>query len=110
MFDLGLLIQFPAGSVILLPSGILRHGNTPILVGEERMSIAQYCAGGLLRWVDYGFKQAKRLSKKRKLAVDGDHDRRVQEALSLFSRVDELGADRESTFHTFKTFLHSILD
>ncbi|TFK60759.1 hypothetical protein BDN72DRAFT_778995, partial [Pluteus cervinus] len=107
LFDLGLLIQFPAGSVILLPSGVLRHGNTPILAGEERMSIAQYCAGGLLRWVDYGFKQAKRLSKKQKLVVDGDHNERVQEALSLFSRVDELEADRRSTFCTFKTFLRS---
>ncbi|TFK60997.1 hypothetical protein BDN72DRAFT_872818 [Pluteus cervinus] len=35
LFDLGLMIRFPPSTVALLPSGILRHGNTTIQPGEE---------------------------------------------------------------------------
>ncbi|KAJ7622443.1 hypothetical protein FB45DRAFT_753516, partial [Roridomyces roridus] len=42
-----LVIQFPAGASILIPSGCLDHGNTAIQEGEERYSMTQYAAGGL---------------------------------------------------------------
>ncbi|KAI0665779.1 hypothetical protein C8Q78DRAFT_1072795 [Trametes maxima] len=54
--DLMLVVRFPPGASILIPSAILRHGNTPIQPGEERMSFTQYCAGGLMRWVECGFR------------------------------------------------------
>lgn len=60
LFDLKLVIQFPAGSTALIPSGCVDHGNTPIRDGDIRLSIAQY---GLFRWVAYGFKSAKSLLK-----------------------------------------------
>ncbi|KII87540.1 hypothetical protein PLICRDRAFT_69864, partial [Plicaturopsis crispa FD-325 SS-3] len=56
LWDLKLVIEFPPGSTILLPLSTLRHGNTTIQEGEERMSFTQYCAGGLIRWVKYGFR------------------------------------------------------
>ena len=55
LFGLKLVVQFPVGSTVLIPSGCMEHGNTPIREGETRLSIAQYAAGGLLRWVAYGF-------------------------------------------------------
>jgi len=55
LFGLKLAVQFPAGSTILIPSGCMGHGNTPIGEGETRLSIAQYAAGGLFRWVAHGF-------------------------------------------------------
>ncbi|KAJ6530879.1 hypothetical protein DFH09DRAFT_1093493 [Mycena vulgaris] len=48
--DLGerrLVIEFPSGSSTLIPSGFIRHGNTPIQPGETRYSLTQYAAGGL---------------------------------------------------------------
>ncbi|TFK60097.1 hypothetical protein BDN72DRAFT_779849, partial [Pluteus cervinus] len=118
LFDLGLVVPFPPSTVALLPSGILRHGNTTIQDGEERYSIAQYCAGGLLRWVEYGYKTATTLtakkSKKSKAkgqavlaALNGNHEERVRQALSLFSKVDELASDRVSTFKGFASFVRS---
>ncbi|TFK59247.1 hypothetical protein BDN72DRAFT_749034, partial [Pluteus cervinus] len=106
LFDLGLMVQFPPGAVVLLPSGVLRHGNTPIQDHEERYSIAQYCAGGLLRWHRYGFRTARALTtgkskgKAKEImgVINGNHDDRVREALALFSNVEELDADRRSTF------------
>ncbi|TFK59938.1 hypothetical protein BDN72DRAFT_780067, partial [Pluteus cervinus] len=115
LFDMGLMVPFPPGAVALLPSGILRHGNTTLQPGEERYSIAQYCAGGLLRWVDYGFKtavtaQAEKPKAKKKEVLEelnGKHEDRVEEALGLFSKVDELKSDREKTFQSYASFLCS---
>ncbi|TFK59626.1 hypothetical protein BDN72DRAFT_780474, partial [Pluteus cervinus] len=115
LFDMGLMVPFPASAVALLPSGILRHGNTAIQANETRYSIAQYCAGGLLRWVDFGFKtavaatakQTKAKTKEILASLNGDHEERVEAALGLFSKVGELKSDRENTFKSYGSFLRS---
>ena len=58
-------------------------------------SIAQYAAGGLFRWVAYGFKSAKSLlktkpSKLLKKRIDKDPGKRWREGLAMFSKLDEL--------------------
>ncbi|KAL0061226.1 hypothetical protein AAF712_011985 [Marasmius tenuissimus] len=52
--DLKVIIEFPSGCTFLLPSAVLRHGNTSIRKHETRYSITQYTAGGLFRWLEYG--------------------------------------------------------
>ncbi|KAJ7810494.1 hypothetical protein B0H14DRAFT_3090767 [Mycena olivaceomarginata] len=54
LWDLCLIIQFPPGSTILIPSAILRHSNVGIAEGERRYSFTQYSAAGLFRWVHNG--------------------------------------------------------
>ena len=54
LWDFGLVIEFPPGSTILIPSALLIHSNTSIQLGELRYSIVQYAAGGLFRWVENG--------------------------------------------------------
>jgi hypothetical protein len=61
-----LIIEFPPGSMILIPSGILTHGNTKLSPGERRMSFTLYSAGGLFRWVDYGCRTAKEVKRSSK--------------------------------------------
>jgi hypothetical protein len=56
LWDLRLIIRFPPGSTILIPSAILRHSNIGIPPTETRYSFTQYTAAGLIRWVDNGFK------------------------------------------------------
>lgn len=60
--DLKLAIEFPAGSTVLVPSAALIHHNVPIALHETRRSVTQYSAGGIFRWMSYGF-QMKRLAK-----------------------------------------------
>ncbi|KAJ7017801.1 hypothetical protein C8F04DRAFT_1278755 [Mycena alexandri] len=67
--QLRLIIQFPSGATVLIPSGCLDHGNTPIQTGETRYSVTQYAAGGLFRWAAYGYQSAKSL-----LAQPGGED------------------------------------
>ena len=54
LWDLGLIIRFPAGSTIFLPSALIRHSNTTIRATETRYSITQYSSGHLFRYVDNG--------------------------------------------------------
>ncbi|THV03575.1 hypothetical protein K435DRAFT_650968 [Dendrothele bispora CBS 962.96] len=56
LWDLGLIIRFPPGSTILIPSALITHSNVPIQEGETRYSFVQYSAAGLFRWVYNGFK------------------------------------------------------
>lgn len=104
LFGLKLAIQFPVGSTVLIPSGCMDHGNTPIGEGETRLSIAQYAAGGLLRWVAYGFRSAKSLlktnaGKRLKKKIDKGAGERWREGLAMFSTVKGLQADIEDAFN-----------
>lgn len=58
LWEMQLVIEFPAGSTILLPSAAVTHSNVPInsSAGEQRFSFTQYTAGGIFRWVDQGFR------------------------------------------------------
>ncbi|KAJ7263031.1 hypothetical protein C8J57DRAFT_1231629 [Mycena rebaudengoi] len=103
MRKLKLLIDFPAGASLIVPSAFMDHGNTPIQAGETRYSLTQYAAGGLFRWVKYGFQTAKSLlslpgGKELVASFDGVPGSRWRWALDLFSKVDELDADRCSVF------------
>ncbi|TFK78156.1 hypothetical protein K466DRAFT_461735, partial [Polyporus arcularius HHB13444] len=51
LWDFQLIIESPPGALILILSAILRHSNTPVQEGEERMSFTQFSAGGLFCWV-----------------------------------------------------------
>ncbi|KAF9018851.1 hypothetical protein BDZ89DRAFT_959757, partial [Hymenopellis radicata] len=59
LWDLKLVVQFPPGSTILIPSAILEHSNVPIADGETRWSFTQFTVAGLFRWVDNGFQSDK---------------------------------------------------
>ncbi|KDR65108.1 hypothetical protein GALMADRAFT_82268, partial [Galerina marginata CBS 339.88] len=103
MFNFKLVVEFPPSSTVLIPSGCLDHGNTPIQDGETRLSIAQYAAGGLFRWVAYGFKSAKALTKTKlgkvqKEDFDKRNGVRWSEGMEMFSKVDELQADLQTVF------------
>lgn len=94
LWDLQLVIEFPPGSTILIPSATVRHSNVAIQEGESRYSFTQYAAGGLFRWVDHGF-QSERTYRagwseacKEDEAELGRH--RWEEGMGLFMTLDEL--------------------
>jgi hypothetical protein len=103
LFDFKLVIQFPIGSTALIPSGCVRHANTPIQDNETRLSIAQYAAGGLFRWVAYGFQSVKSLTKTKagkaqKGVIDQQAGNRWMRGMEMFSKLDELAADVNTIF------------
>ncbi|KAJ7155295.1 hypothetical protein C8R46DRAFT_910827, partial [Mycena filopes] len=103
MKQLRLVVEFPSGASMAIPSGCVHHGNTPIQPGEMRHSITQYAAGGLFRWAAYGYRSAKELcateeGRARKAAADGEPGARWEWALGLFTKLDELESDRTDVF------------
>ena len=95
--QLGLVIEFPPGSVILIPSACCVHGNVGLQSGESRVAFTQYAAGGLFRYVDYGFRTWEQLKEQDPAAAEhfeDVRDKRWKEELGLFSIVDELHEDR----------------
>ncbi|KAJ3535085.1 hypothetical protein NMY22_g6644 [Coprinellus aureogranulatus] len=92
------VIEFPSGTSAAFPSATLKHSNTPIQPGEERTSMTQFAAGGLFRWVSYGFQTSKTLSATEsgrafRDEVNGEDGSRWAEGISLFSTVDTWASD-----------------
>ncbi|KAJ7257697.1 hypothetical protein C8J57DRAFT_1074184 [Mycena rebaudengoi] len=100
-----LVVEFPSGSSLLIPSAPIDHGNTPLQPGEKRYSMTQYAAAALFRWAAYGYQSAKSLlsrpgGDKLRDAYDGVPGARWEWALSLYSKYDELEADHLKVFGT----------
>ncbi|KAF8195981.1 hypothetical protein K438DRAFT_1968448 [Mycena galopus ATCC 62051] len=57
--DLKLIIRFPPGSTILIPSALMRHSNTSIQTHETRFSFTQYTSAGIFRFIENGFQSDK---------------------------------------------------
>ncbi|KAI9058718.1 hypothetical protein FKP32DRAFT_1680442 [Trametes sanguinea] len=88
--DFKLVIRFPSGSSIMIPSAIICHANTPIQPNETRMSFTQYCAGGLLRWVECGFRTVKTFAQEDPeafRAYEADLDERTRRSCEMFHRL-----------------------
>lgn len=95
LWDLGLLIEFPAGSTILIPSAILKHSNVPIGNSEARASFTQYAAGGLFRFVLNGCRSDKALRQEDPILAERirrEGTSRWMEGLRMYSTPTELAA------------------
>lgn len=94
LYDLKLVIEFPPGMTIYIPSATLRHGNTSIGKDETRFSIAQYTAGGLFRWIDHGcmLDEEYFLSLTEEMKEEETKHRKTRWArgLALFSTMSQL--------------------
>lgn len=94
LWDLGLVIRFPPGSTIDIPSALLRHSNLAIGLDETRYSFTQFSAGGIFRYVYNGYQTDANFMSK---ALDEDKARREEDAknrwqnsLDMFSRTTDV--------------------
>ena len=93
LWDLKLVIDFPAGSTVLIPSATLMHSTTPVAANESRLSFTQYCAGPIFRFVDQGFRTEKVLKREDPEAhqlFQASKVYRWQQGMDLFSTREEL--------------------
>lgn len=95
LFDLRIVVEFPPGCDALIPSASLAHGNTAVQPGEKRYSFTQFCAGGLLRYVRYGFRREYELTEREYKRIVGEGNSRWKKILTMFSRSSELSWDRK---------------
>lgn len=96
LWELKIVVEFPPGTVVYIPSAILSHSNTTVAEGEKRMSFTLFTAGGLFRWVDCNFQ-----TKKDFEARGGRHEKsgsdRWNEGIGMYVTWDTLSRQRPST-------------
>ncbi|KAJ7484573.1 hypothetical protein FB451DRAFT_1393107 [Mycena latifolia] len=94
LWELRLVIRFPPGSTILIPSALIHHSNTPVHRHEHHSSFTQYTAGGLFRWIRNGFKTDEDFqvsaSKEELQTRQADNLTRWDEGVQMFSAIDDL--------------------
>ncbi|KAJ7713650.1 hypothetical protein B0H14DRAFT_2413748, partial [Mycena olivaceomarginata] len=95
LWDLKLVVEFPAGALILLPSATIVHSNIPVQDGDERVSFTQFTAGGLFRYIDHGFRTQAELAAEDPVEYERQREERWRKGLGLFSTVEELIANLE---------------
>ncbi|KAF6741064.1 hypothetical protein DFP72DRAFT_835414 [Ephemerocybe angulata] len=91
--ELGIVIEFPAGSTILLPSAVFTHSNTAIQPGETRVSFTQYTSGALFRYADNGYRTEAGLKAYNEDQYDDMLKRkstRWNDTLKLWSTLEEV--------------------
>lgn len=96
LWEWKLVIEFPPGTVILIPSAAVAHGNIAVQPGETRKSFTQYCPGGLMRFFEYGHRTAEQFEAEDPegwAAMNGSDAERWEEACSMFSKAEELRED-----------------
>lgn len=88
MWSLGVVVEFPPGCGILLPSAPVEHSNTPLAPGERRSSVAFFLSSGLARWYHNGYMSDKeyleRASAEQKKKWQGYRDHLWEFGMSLW--------------------------
>jgi hypothetical protein len=93
LWELKLAVEFPPGSTILIPSATLTHSNTAVCSQESRLSLTQYSAGGLFRWVDNGCRtegELKESDKEGYARMLKLKETRWEMGLAMYSKLDDL--------------------
>jgi len=99
LWDFKLIIEFPPGSTILIPSSFILHSNTPIQPKEVRHSIVQYASGHLYRWVKNGFLTDKdwreQATAEQLVEWEKEKGNRWKSAIASFTTLQELEETEE---------------
>ncbi|KAJ6571548.1 hypothetical protein B0H19DRAFT_937693, partial [Mycena capillaripes] len=93
LWDLKLIIRFPPGATIFIPSALLRHSNTSIQANEKHYSFTQFTVAGIFRFVDNDFQTDRTvnesgLSAQEKLQRAEERRTRWVEGLKMYRRWD----------------------
>jgi len=99
LWNLGLVIQVPPGSTVLIPSSLITHSNATIQPGEVRYSIVQYASGHLFRWVRNGFVTdiawREQATAEQQRQREEEQEGRWRAAVSSYTTLQELQQTEE---------------
>ncbi|KAK7023266.1 hypothetical protein R3P38DRAFT_3195291 [Favolaschia claudopus] len=93
LWDLKMVVEFPAGALILVPSATIAHSNIPVQDGDERVSFTQFTAGGLFRFTDNNGRTDKKFAEEDPEGYEAALEQRANrwvKGLELYSTVDEM--------------------
>ncbi|KAJ7734297.1 hypothetical protein B0H14DRAFT_3517172 [Mycena olivaceomarginata] len=87
LWDCKLVIEFPPGCTILIPSAAIYHSNIPIGRKEHRYSFTQYTAGRATEEEYFASLSAEQAEEEKELGLA-----RAEAGAGLYSTIDELRA------------------
>ncbi|KAJ7818846.1 hypothetical protein B0H14DRAFT_2372927 [Mycena olivaceomarginata] len=93
LWDLGLVVEFLAGALILVPSATIAHSNVPVQEDETHISFTQFSPGSIFRYVDNGFWTVNQLAEEDPAEYQRLVDlkeKRWEMGLDLLSTLEEL--------------------
>jgi hypothetical protein len=93
LWNLGIVLEFPAGSCVCLPSALITHSNIPTDKNETRMSFTQYCPGEIFRYVENGFRTDRDMAKRDPAILafrKNARKTRIEEGYAMFSGINDL--------------------
>lgn len=93
LWEPGLVIEFPPGSTILIPSAAIHHSNIPIGAKELRQSITQFSARAIFSYIDNGYKTNHMVElhgEKKQVLVSQKLSKQLADGLALYSSLPEL--------------------
>jgi hypothetical protein len=89
LWECGIVLEFPPGWTILIPSACIAHSNANIGKGEKRYSFTQYTAGAVFQHLEQNFMTKTKfwtsLSVDEQVEEAEKSKNRLQWGLSLFS-------------------------
>lgn len=94
LWELGVVVRFPAGSSVMFVSGHITHFNLPIADDETRWSFTQYMAQALMTFIANNSRKYDAMEEtERKKAKRAAAQRSVTE-VRLYSTIESLAMDR----------------
>lgn len=94
LWDLKLIIEFPPGATVLIPSAVFAHSNTAIQEGETRYLFTQYTSGGIFRWVEHGYRGEaaynESLSSRERKEEEKSKAGRWAKGMTMYSTIAKL--------------------
>ncbi|EIM79813.1 uncharacterized protein STEHIDRAFT_69087, partial [Stereum hirsutum FP-91666 SS1] len=99
LWEWKIVIQFPPGTTILVPSACVAHGNTAIVDGKVRKSFTEYVPGGLLRFHRYKFRteaQFRTEDPEGWARMKKEGKARFEEGIGMYSTLDSLKEDMKN--------------
>ncbi|KAF6743738.1 hypothetical protein DFP72DRAFT_827189 [Ephemerocybe angulata] len=90
--ELGVIVEFPPGSTILLPSAVFTHSNLAIQDEEWRVSFTQFSSGALFRYADNGYRteeEFKAYDKDQHEYMAAWKATRWERGLAMWNTLDE---------------------
>ncbi|KAJ7766824.1 hypothetical protein B0H16DRAFT_1717164 [Mycena metata] len=94
LWDLGLVVAFPPGSCILIPTGIIRYSFVKVRPHETRYSVVQWAGAGIGRWFGNGHRSdiefAANATREQHKARQGERELVQDAALAAFPDEDDL--------------------
>ncbi|KAI0659203.1 hypothetical protein C8Q70DRAFT_915667 [Cubamyces menziesii] len=90
LWNIKKVIEFPSTATIFIPSAVFEHFNLNVQPGEQRLSITQYTAGALFRWVESGCCLLRHLDGAARANLENTGHLRWENGVAMLSTLDML--------------------